>query len=376
MKTIAVVGASLAGLRSAQALRAQGFDGRLVVIGDEEHLPYNRPPLSKDFLAGTAARESLALADDEDLAALDARWHLGVRAERLDAATRRIVLDDGTEVVADGVVIATGGTPRTLPGASVLRTLDDAIELRRKLTDGAERVVVIGAGFIGAEVASTAAALGLAVTVVEMLPVPLGRILGDEIGAVCGELHADHGVRLRCGIGVAEVTATGVALADGEHLPADVVVAGVGMLPNTAWLAGSDVAIGDGVLCDAGGVTTVPGVVAVGDVARWGDRRHEHWTNAAEQASVAVRNLLAGDTVARHTSSGYFWSDQYGVRIQFTGDTHAFDEVRYVDGSAEDRKFAATYSRDGVVVGAVAMNNARQFTKLRRQLGAAVSTPN
>jgi NADPH-dependent 2,4-dienoyl-CoA reductase/sulfur reductase-like enzyme len=376
VKTIAVIGASLAGLRSAQALRAQGFDGRLVVVGDEPHPPYNRPPLSKDFLVGTTEQESLALADAEDLAALDAQWYLGVRADRLDSTTRRISLDDGSEIVADGVVIATGGTPRTLPGASVLRTLDDAIALRQMFTSGAERLVVIGAGFIGAEVASSAAALGLQVTVVEMLPVPLARILGDEIGAVCGELHLDHGVRLRCGIGVAELTPSGVALADGEHLPADVVVAGVGMRPNSDWLTGSGVAIGDGVLCDSGGVTSVPGVVAVGDVARWGERRHEHWTSAAEQASVAVRNLLAGETVARHTNTGYFWSDQYGVRIQSIGDTHTYDELRYVDGSAEDRKFAAVYLRDGVVVGAVAMNNARQFTKLRRQLGTAtLSTP-
>jgi 3-phenylpropionate/trans-cinnamate dioxygenase ferredoxin reductase subunit len=377
VKTIAVVGASLAGLRSAEALRAQGFDGRVVIIGDEPHEPYNRPPLSKDFLLGTADRESLALSDPDEIAALNAEWRLGVRASRLDAHAHELHLSDGTSLVADGIVIATGSAPRTLPGTLALRTLDDAVALRTALTGGAQRLVVIGAGFIGAEVASTARNLGVDVTVVEMLPIPLGRVLGPEIGVVCGELHLDHGVRLRCGVGVAGMSEAGVVLAGGELLPADVVVAGIGAKPATEWLIGSGVAIGDGVLCDQGGVTTVPGVVAVGDVARWAGQRHEHWTSAAEQAAVAVRNLLAGTTVERHAKPGYFWSDQYGVRIQFIGDTNLYDEVRYVDGSPEDRKFAAVYLRDDVIVGVVAMNNARQFTRLRRQLGAgAVSTPN
>jgi 3-phenylpropionate/trans-cinnamate dioxygenase ferredoxin reductase subunit len=377
VKTIAVVGASLAGLRSAEALRAQGFDGRVVIIGDEPHEPYNRPPLSKDFLLGTTDRESLALSDPDEIAALNAEWRLGVRASRLDAHAHELHLSDGTSLVADGIVIATGSAPRTLPGTLALRTLDDAVALRTALTGGAQRLVVIGAGFIGAEVASTARNLGVDVTVVEMLPIPLGRVLGPEIGVVCGELHLDHGVRLRCGVGVAGMSEAGVVLAGGELLPADVVVAGIGAKPATEWLIGSGVAIGDGVLCDQGGVTTVPGVVAVGDVARWAGQRHEHWTSAAEQAAVAVRNLLAGTTVERHAKPGYFWSDQYGVRIQFIGETNLYDEVRYVDGSPEDRKFAAVYLRDDVIVGVVAMNNARQFTRLRRQLGAgAVSTPN
>ncbi|MFD9737089.1 NAD(P)/FAD-dependent oxidoreductase [Umezawaea sp. NPDC059074] len=376
MRTIAVVGASLAGLRSAEALRAQGFDGRLVVVGDEPHEPYDRPPLSKDFLLGTADRESLALSDPDALAALDAEWRLGVRADRLAPDTREVHLSDGSSVVADGVVIATGGAARTLPGTLSLRTLDDAVALRAALTGGAERLVVVGAGFIGAEVASTARKLGLDVTVVEVLPIPLGRVLGPEIGAVCGELHLDHGVALRCGVGVDQVSSSGVVLTDGTVLAADVVVAGIGAYPATDWLADSGVAVGNGVLCDQGGVTSVPGVVAVGDVARWSGQRHEHWTSAAEQSSVAVRNLLAGQTVAVHDRPGYFWSDQYGVRVQFVGETHLYDEVRYVDGTPEDRKFAAVYLRGDTVVGVVAMNNAKHFTRLRRQLGAAtLSTP-
>lgn len=366
MRTIAIIGASLAGLRSAQALRQQGFDGRLVVIGDEVHLPYDRPPLSKDFLLGKV--EVVPLADQEDLDALSAEWRLGVRATGL-LSTQEIALSDDTTVEADGIVIATGGIPRTVANTQVLRTLDDAIKLRDAFGT-AQHIGVIGAGFIGAEIASSARALGKDVTVVEALPTPLTRVLGAEMGAACGHLHGDHGSTLITGINVDSVNVDGgINLADGRVVNADVVVAGIGTRPATDWLRDGPVRLGNGVLCDAGGVTNVKNIVAVGDVANCAGHRAEHWTSATEQAQVATRNLIAGETVATHTNGGYVWSDQYGVRIQFIG--RATNDVRVEDGSIEDRKFVATY-RDGEnpddIVGIVAMSNARLFTRLRRSL--------
>ncbi|MFI6099134.1 NAD(P)/FAD-dependent oxidoreductase [Lentzea sp. NPDC051213] len=373
MRTIAIIGASLAGLRSAQALRQQGFDGRIVVVGDEVHLPYDRPPLSKDFLLGKC--EAVPLADQEDLDALNVEWRLGNRATAL-LSSGEVALQDGT-IAADGVVIATGGLPRAIPGSHVLRTLDDATRLRNALTD-AQSVAVIGAGFIGAEVASSARALGKEVTVVEALPTPLTRVLGAEMGAACGQLHGDHGSTLITGVNVDSVNikhdginpeVDGIKLGDGRHVNAQVVIAGIGTRPATDWLAGGPVKIDNGVVCDAGGVTNLKNIVAVGDVANCAGHRAEHWTSATEQAQVAARNLLAGDTVATHTNGGYVWSDQYGVRIQFIG--RATNDVRVEDGSIEDRKFVATY-RDGAnpedVVGILAMSNARLFTRFRRNL--------
>ncbi|MGW4213388.1 NAD(P)/FAD-dependent oxidoreductase [Lentzea sp. NPDC004789] len=366
MRTIAIIGASLAGLRSAQALRQQGFDGRIVVVGDEVHLPYDRPPLSKDFLLGKV--EAVPLADQEDLDAIDADWRLGVRATGL-LSTQEVALSDGTTVEADGLVIATGGIPRAIPNAHVLRTLDDAVKLRGALNN-ANSVGIIGAGFIGAEIASSARALGKEVTVVEALPTPLTRVLGAEMGAACGQLHGDHGSTLITGVNVDSVNIDGgINLTDGRKVDADVVIAGIGTRPATDWLAGGPVKVDNGVMCDAGGVTNVKNIVAVGDVANCAGHRAEHWTSATEQAQIATRNLLAGDTVATHTNGGYVWSDQYGVRIQFIG--RATNDVRVEDGSIEDRKFVATY-RDAAdpdaVVGVVAMSNARLFTRLRRSL--------
>ena len=244
-RTIAVVGASLSGLRAAQELRAQGYDDDLVLVGAEPHLPYDRPPLSKDYLLGKIGADDLALAERSDIDELDARWRLGVAAERLDVTGGRVVLASGEEIAADGVVIATGGVPRRLPaaegllGVHVLRSLDDADALRAELTGGAQNVVVIGAGFIGAEVAATSRALGLEVTIVEAMPVPLSVALGPELGAVCAGLHATNGVPLLTGMtvvdwlttddGAGRPRVTAVELSDGRRLRADVVVVGIGM---------------------------------------------------------------------------------------------------------------------------------------------------
>lgn len=382
MRTVTVVGASLSGLYAARELRSQGYDGRLVVIGDEPHLPYDRPPLSKDFLTGRADEDQLALTDPEDTADLRADWLLGTRARGLDPRGRTVLLDDGRTVSTDGVVIATGASARRLPGDGLagvhtLRTLDDARTLREDLTGGPRRVVVIGGGFIGAESASSCASLGHSVTVVEAAPLPLVPQLGPEMAVVCAALHRRAGVRLLTGTGVAglrgTVAVTGVALTDGRTLPADIVIVGIGATPNTGWLAGSTLALHDGVLCDDGCVTTLPQVVAVGDVARVGGTRAEHWTSATEQPRVAVANLLAGRTVQTVRPVPYFWSDQYGSRIQFAGHYRPGDTVQVVEGALDDGApaeggFLARYEREGRTAAVLSVDRPRPFMRARREL--------
>ncbi|NEC85549.1 FAD-dependent oxidoreductase [Streptomyces sp. SID12501] len=384
MRTVAVVGASLAGLSAARSLRKQGYDGRLVLIGDEAHRPYDRPPLSKEFLAGTLGEADLGLeTDGEDLRA---EWLLGTRATGLDRTDRSVRLADGRGIRADGIVIATGAAARTLPGADglagvhTLRTLDDARALRDELARGG-RLVVIGGGFIGAEVASTAYALGLDVTVIEAAPTPLAGPLGETMGAVVSGLHADHGVRLLCGVGVkglsGERQVEAVLLADGRSVPADIVVVGVGARPCVDWLAGSGVALENGVKCGADGRTSLAGVVAVGDCANWYDprvgthRRVEHWTGALERPAAAVAALLAGGAVEPGVPRPpYFWSDQYGVKIQFVGHAGVADSVTVEEGAVGDRNVLAVYRRAGEPVAVLGMNQPRLFVRWRKQLAA------
>ncbi|MGY6019169.1 NAD(P)/FAD-dependent oxidoreductase [Streptomyces spinosirectus] len=385
MRTVAVVGASLAGLSAARSLRKQGYDGRLVLIGDEPHRPYDRPPLSKEFLAGTIGEADLVLeTDGEDLGA---QWLLGARATGLDATRRAVRLADGTEVRADGIVIATGAAARGLPGSEglsgvhTLRTLDDARALRAELARGG-RLVVIGGGFIGAEVASTARALGLDVTVIEAAPTPLAGPLGEAMGAIVSGLHADHGVRLSCGVGVkglsGEQQVEAVLLEDGRTVPADIVVVGVGARPCVEWLHGSGVELDNGVKCGADGRTSLAGVVAVGDCANWYDpragahRRVEHWTGARERPDAAIATLLAGGAVEPGVPRPpYFWSDQYGVKIQFAGHAAGADSVTVEEGAADDRNVLAVYRRAGTPVAVLGMNQPRLFMRHRKQLGAS-----
>lgn len=389
MRTVAVVGASLAGLSAARSLRKQGYDGRLVVIGDEPHRPYDRPPLSKEFLAGTVGEGDLALeSDDEDLRA---EWLLGARAVgfQVDGAERVVLLDDGREVRADGVVVATGAVARNLPGTAglagvhTLRTLDDARALRDELALGG-RLVVIGGGFIGAEVASTAYALGLDVTVIEAAPTPLAGPLGETMGGVVSALHEAHGVRLLCGVGVkglsGEDRVDAVLLEDGRTVPADIVVVGVGARPCVEWLEGSGVELDNGVKCGADGRTSVAGVVAVGDCANWYDpragfhRRVEHWTGARERPDAAVAALLSwGAVEAGAPRPPYFWSDQYGVKIQFAGHAAGADSVTVEEGAPGDRSFLAVYRCAGQPVAVLAMNQPRLFMRWRKQLAATAS---
>lgn len=388
MKTVAVVGASLAGLSAARSLREQGYDGRLVLIGDEPHRPYDRPPLSKEFLTGEIDEDALALeAEGEDLAAV---WELGARAVGLDTgswAEHHVRLADGRSVRAHGIVIATGAAARTLPGSGgldgvhVLRTLDDARALRADLARGG-RLVVVGGGFIGAEVASTARRLGLDVTVVEAAPIPLAGPLGAQMGFLVSRLHADHGVRLLCGTGVRALAGTGrveaVLLDDGRRLDADTVVVGVGARPCTGWLAGSGLELADGVRCDAAGRTNIPGIVAVGDCAAWYEpavgahRRVEHWTGARERPAAAVAALLSGGQGSpQPPRPPYFWSDQYGTRIQFAGYAAESDSVEVEEGAAADRSFLAVYRSAGRPVAVLGLNQPRLFTRWRRRLATA-----
>jgi NADPH-dependent 2,4-dienoyl-CoA reductase/sulfur reductase-like enzyme len=384
--TVVVAGASLAGLRAAQALRRQGFDGRVVVVGEERHPPYDRPPLSKDVLAGhwEAGRTRLLRPEDEGLAL---EWRLGARATGLDLAARRVLLADGAPVAFDGLVIATGASPRRLrdapdrPGLFVLRTLDDCLALRAALERG-PRVAVVGAGFIGAEVAATCRARGLEVTLVEALPVPLARSVGEPVGRLVAALHRDHGVDLRCGVGVSRVLGErrveGLELDDGARVAADVVVVGIGVAPATDWLVGSGLALDDGVVCDAA-CAAAPGVVAAGDVARWwnplyGERmRVEHWTNATEQAEAAVARLLGGAGAAPYAPVPFFWSDQYDRKIQFAGRAAPDDETALVDGSLEERRFVLLYARGGRLRGVMGWNRPRLVMHYKSLVRAGAS---
>jgi NADPH-dependent 2,4-dienoyl-CoA reductase/sulfur reductase-like enzyme len=365
-----IVGASLAGIRAAESLRRHGAVGPITVLGAEHHRPYDRPPLSKSFLAGDADIDRLSLTRSENaLADLDIAVRTGVAATSLNVRERTVATADAS-FGFDRLVIATGTSVRRLPhpeGAPVfsLRTLDDALALRERLTPGA-RVVVIGAGFIGAEVASTANAKGCVVTVVEALPVALERQLGTAMGAACSLLHERHGVTLRTGIGVASIEADRVVLDNGEAFAADTIVVGIGVTPNVEWLAGSGVAVGDGVLCnetcrvlDLSGAP-IDGVVACGDVARWpnalfGEQmRIEHWTNAAEMADHAARTLLGESDPFRPVP--YFWSDQYGAKIQFLGRSTGFEEVRVVDGDPREGVGVALYRRGERLIGALGLS--------------------
>jgi 3-phenylpropionate/trans-cinnamate dioxygenase ferredoxin reductase component len=382
--TAVVVGASLAGLSTVRALRDQGFDGRVVLLGAEPDPPYDRPPLSKGYLTGVDSREKIELTDAAELDRLEVEPRFNTRATGLRPADRAVLIGDD-ELVADLVVLATGSRPRSLPalgarpGVHQLRDLADAESLRAALQPGT-RLVVIGAGFIGSEVASSARTLDVDVTVVELLDVPLSVPLGAQIGAICASLHAANGVDLRTGVGVKALAGkdcvTGVELTDSSVVEADVVLAAVGAMPVTEWLSGSGLAIDNGVLTDAAGLTSVPGVAAVGDIARvagpWTvePTRVEHWTNALEGPARAVAALLNGPVDVPAARAPYFWSDQYGVTIQFAGHREPADVVRMVEGDAESGSFVAVYENGDQPSAVVAVNASRTFTQLRRQLVA------
>ncbi|MEO5840015.1 MAG: FAD/NAD(P)-binding oxidoreductase [Acidimicrobiales bacterium] len=380
-ESITIVGASLAGLRGAETLRNDGYDGRITVIGDETAVPYDRPPLSKQLLAGKWDIDRTTLYRPERLAELDLDLQLGVRATGLDLRDRSLELDGGRRQSFDALLVATGSSPRRLPGMPsldglfTLRTLDDSLAIRREFERG-PRVVVVGAGFIGAEVAATARERGLDVTMIEALPVPLGRVLGDEMGALCAAIHRDHGVDVRLGVGVdgfdGHERVERVRLSDGSVVEADVVIVGVGVAPNTAWLEGSGLTIDNGVVCDAS-CLAAPGVTAAGDVARWPNHRFdevarvEHWDHAIEMGAHAARRLLQSDAEATAFSPvPFFWSDQYDRKIQLAGRPRPDDTIEIATGSVEERRFAALYGRAGKFVAVLGINRPRHVAQYRQ----------
>jgi len=386
--SVSIVGASLAGYWAAETLRRDGFEGRISLIGDEPHAPYDRPPLSKRFLAGDLDDDRLPLTTAEKLADLGLEMRLGCRATGLDVATRTLEVD-GVAEPYDGLLIATGARCRNLPGTAglagvhTLRTRDDAEAIRDALANGARRVVVVGAGFIGAEVASTAIGRGAEVTMVEALEAPFGRVLGVEMGAVMADVHRRHGVDLRTGVGVDEVLGddrlSGVRLANGATLEADLLVVGIGVVPNTDWLEGSGLTLDDGVVCDET-CLAAPDVAAAGDVARWANPRYgevmrvEHWDNAVQQGVHAARRLLQSDEEATpYAPVPWFWTDQYDRKVQLAGRPHTDDEVRVVAGSTAEHRFAAFYGRDGRFTAALGMNRPRQVMQSKGLLDAGAS---
>ncbi|MGH3343198.1 MAG: NAD(P)/FAD-dependent oxidoreductase [Carbonactinosporaceae bacterium] len=354
---VVVVGAGLAGARVAQELRAQQFGGGITLVGAERYRPYDRPPLSKQVLQGRWRPDRALLSYPSEPDDVDLR--LGTRARRIHLGERQVILDAGEPLHFDALVVATGACPRTLPGRApegvhVLRTLDDCLAIRSQLARGGP-LVVVGAGFIGGEVAAVARSLGVEVTLVEASPAPLTHVLGPDVGDRCAELHRDHGVRLRCNVAVegfdGDPRVERVRLSDGSSLDADLVVVGVGVVPNTGWLESSGLALRDGVICDRYcRADQANQIYALSDVARWFNplygrhTRVEHWTTATEQSHIVAHNIINPANPRSYAAAPYFWSDQYGHKIQFTGHAEPDHCVRMIPGPKGGRQFVALFS--------------------------------
>ncbi len=385
MPALVIVGASLAGLRAAEAARRSGWDDELVVVGEEGHMPYTRPPLSKELLTSAGA----SVADHLLPAQVEATWLLGERATGIERDTRRLKLAGGEPLAYERLVIATGcrarrwsGPGAELAGLHLIRHAEDALALRSALEHGS-RVAIVGAGFIGCEVASSARKLGLEVSLFDIASTPMPA-LGPLLGERCAALHRAHGVDLRLGVSIAALHGESgrvrvIELADGTRHEADVVVVALGALPCTDWLADSGLAVERGVRCDA--TLTVegdPDLLAAGDIVEWphplaGGRpiRVEHWTNAAEQGAHAGRNaVLAASDRAPYVGIPSFWSDQYGIRIQALGLPHLADRHHVVEETDDGSRLVAVAVRHGALVGVVAFDGARRLPHYRRRLGS------
>jgi 3-phenylpropionate/trans-cinnamate dioxygenase ferredoxin reductase subunit len=361
---VVVVGAGLAGLRTVERLRHRGYEGRLVLLGAEPHLPYDRPPLSKQVLRGE--REHAWLRKDNDYGGLDVEVRLDDAALGLDVAAATVHTSKG-ELSYDVLVIATGAIPKRIPGIDglTLRTLDDARRLRQALQPGV-RLAVIGAGLVGCEVAASARAMDIEVSLVDVLGGPLIRVLGAQVAHVVADLHTRHGVVLHMNAAVAQSSGAQLILGDGTVVGADVVLEAIGAVPDTAWLAGSELTLQDGVVCDEHGYAAA-NVFAVGDVARWGGHRSEHWTNAGQQADFVSAHILGQELPAQDVP--YWWSDQYDLKLQGLGLPGADDDVHVLQWGPNSRT-VALYSDNGALTGAVGFSAAAAVMKLRADIAA------
>jgi len=381
MDSVLIVGGGAAGLAAVETLRSEGYAGSLTMVCDEPELPYDRPPLSKQVLTGAWDAERTRFREAAHYADLGIRLVRG-RAGALDADARTVYLSDGYPLRFDGLIIATGVRPRRLPtghelaGVHVLRDHPDVAALRAAFA-GSPRVVIVGGGFLGMEVAAAARGLGLDVTVIEPLAQPMIRQVGPMIGAEVARLHREHGVDLRTGLGVTELMGdggvlTGVALTDGSVVPAECVLVAIGAVPATEWLGTSGLTIGDGVECDEF-CRAAPGIYAAGDVASWVNPRYqrrmrvEHRMNATEQGSAAAVNLLKGD-VRPFAPLPYFWSDQYTVKIQVHGHLSDGAEATIEEGSPADGKFVVLYREDGALTAALGWNSPARLIRYRKLL--------
>ena len=380
---VVVVGAGLAAVCLAEELRDQGFDGSLVVIGEEDLPPYDRPPLSKQVLRGE--REGTPLLQPEDYARLGVDLRCGVRAAALHPDQRSVLMEDGSTVEYDELVVATGATPRHVPdlegdGVHVLRTASDAAALREAIVK-ARRMTIVGGGFIGCEVAASARTVGADVVLLEVLPLPLVHVLGSTVAEQVVRPHRENGVDVRSATSVLKVDGEGagrtLALSDGSTVPGDVVLVGIGVEPRTAWLDGSGVDADGGVVCGADGRSSVDGVWAVGDVSRWWlpshevHRRIEHWTNASEQAVVVARNLLGAQE--EHDPVPYVWSDQYATKWQLVGLPAPTDDVTLLHVGPNGDKLLCVYGREGRLTGALGASATRAVMKVRQLLAERAS---
>nr|WP_110811560.1 FAD/NAD(P)-binding oxidoreductase [Mycolicibacterium mucogenicum] len=382
---IVIIGGGLAAIRTVEQLRRAKYDGQICIVSNEAHLPYDRPPLSKQVLS--AGRNDVALKPQKFYEDNGIALRLSVAAQSLDSDAKTVALSDGTSIGYDELVIATGLVPKNVPtfsglaGVHVLRSLDDSLALRSHATT-AKSAVVVGAGFIGCEVAASLRSLDLPVLMVEPQQQPLASVLGERIGALVKRLHIAHGVRVRTATGVSgafgDERIEHVVLSDQTRVKTDLVVVGIGSRPSIDWLADSGVQLGDGILCDHVGRTSAPHVWSLGDVAAWRDSeghvRVEHWSNVAEQARVLVPALLGHDTPPSQVAVRYFWSDQYGLKIQCLGVPHADDAVHIVND--DGYKFLAFYERDGSVIAAVGAGNPSAVLGVRSEIAdrAPIST--
>ncbi|HWG68004.1 MAG TPA: FAD-dependent oxidoreductase [Steroidobacteraceae bacterium] len=383
-RAFVLVGGGQSSVSAAQTLRESGFDGEIIIVGDESHAPYQRPPLSKEYLLGESTLEDIGSVRPAWYADNNVKLELGRRAVRIDRTSLDVELDDGRALKADAVLIATGGTPRRFPGADsesilYLRTLDDAGRIRRKLRPGL-RVAIVGAGFIGSELAACARTLGAEVTLIEAMKTPLERVLGETIGAVCGSLHRENGVDLRCGVFIEKIKAAEsgavITTRDGGTIEADIVVVGIGIVPNVDLAKATEITVGNGIRVDEFCRTTARGIYAAGDVANHYHPlfdcrlRVEHFDNATRQGAVAAMNMLGGHT--RYDDPHWFWSDQYGHSLQYVGHVSQRDDI-VIRGSLEERSFVAFYLEKGKVSAAFGLNRGGDISAVKLLLSAGVT---